>query len=421
MTFTTFNECLDDIYRSYMSIKYTVEGKRDSEVRDPTIVISIATELQILPKKADTIKITGSKGKGTVSRIVNNILVDNIQNATVGLLVSPEEFDHNDRMKINNQEISKEEFIRVYNLLKPTLLKYEEEFTGLDYLSPSGLFLLIGLYWFKENSVKHYVLELGRGAKYDEVGQIPSALSTITSILDEHASYLGPEIKDIAFNKFYVHKNSDILILGPLSSEANKKYQIIEDEKVIHVSDKINDSSKPHWYLLDEKIAMITASKYCEYHKLSTPKKSSKVVSASFGMESINNTKIIYEPLVSIESIDEKFIKNLVKNHKNLTVLASLPDDKDIVKLIDFFKNQDIDIRLITLSGTRGYLHYETTNKYYKEIILDDISYLDIESMVKIVDKFSLTSDVLYLLGTHTYIRLVKMALRNLNEGVETL
>jgi len=412
MIFITFDECLDDIYRSYMSVKYTIEGKKDSEVRDPQIIISIAAELQILPKKIDTIKITGSKGKGTVSRIVNNILVDTIKNNRVGLLVSPEEFDHNDRMKIDNKEISKEEFIRVYNLLKPTLLKHEENFKNLDYLSPSGLFLLIALYWFKENSVKHYVLELGRGAKYDEVGQIPSAIAVITSILDEHASYLGPEIKDIAFNKFYVHTNSDILILGPISSEVNQKYNIVDDEKLIHIDDNIDDISKPHWYLLDEKIAISAAFQYCEHNNLSTPKLSSKTVSSSFGIDYTSNTKVIYEPLVSRQSIDENFIKNLVANHKNLTVLASLPDDKDVTELIDFFKKQNIDIRLIILSGTRGYLHYEITNEIYKEIIIGDIFYQDIDSMVKIIDEFSLTSDALYLVGTHTYIRLVKIALK---------
>ena len=412
MIFTTFDECLDDIYRSYMSIKHDVEGKKDSEARDPKIIISIARDLHILPIKRDTIKITGSKGKGTVSRIVNNILVNNIQNATVGLLVSPEEFDHNDRMKIDNKEISKEEFIRVYNLLKPTLLKYEESFEKLDYLSPSGLFLLVALYWFKENSVKHYVLELGRGAKFDEVGQIPSAVSVITSILDEHTSYLGPEIKDIALNKFYVHKNSDVLILGPLSSQVNSKYSIIEDKKVIHIDDDINDSSKPHWYLLDEKIAMVAARKYCEYSSIFSLKKSTQTVSASFGIDNINTARVIYEPLVSRESIDEKFIKNLLQNYQNFTVLASLPDDKDVVELIDFFKNQNIDIRLIALSGTRGYLHYEITKERYKEMMVDDIFYQDTDSMVKIIDEFSLSSDLLYLIGTQTYIRLVKIALK---------
>jgi len=412
MIFTTFDECLDDIYRSYMSVKYSIEGKKDSEVRDSQIIISIARDLQILPKKTNTIKITGSKGKGTVSRIVNNILVENIKRESVGLLVSPEEFDHNDRMKIDNKEISKEEFIRVYNLLKPTLLRYEESFEKLDYLSPSGLFLLIALYWFKENSVKHYVLELGRGAKYDEVGQIPSSVAVITSILDEHTSYLGPKIRDIAFNKFYVYKNSDKLILGPLSSQANQKYKIVDDEKIIHIDDDIEDISKPHWYLLDEKIAIRAVYKYCEYNNLATPKMSTKTVSSSFGIDNRNNTKMIYEPLVSKKSIDEKFIKNLVQNHKHLTVLASLPDDKDIDELIDFFKNTNIDIRLIALSGTRGYLHYEISKETYREILIGDISYQDRESMIKIIDEFSLKSDVLYFIGTQTYIRLVKIALK---------
>jgi len=418
MFFTTFDECLDDIYRSYMSIKHAVEGKKDADVRNPKIILSIAKELQLLPKKMNTIKITGSKGKGTVSRIVNNILVENVENGSIGLVVSPEEFDHNDRMKIDNKEISKSEFIRVYNLLKPTLLKYEQSFKNIDYLSPSGLFLLIGLYWFKENLVVHYVLELGRGAKYDEVGQIPSAVSVVTSILDEHTSYLGPNIKDIALNKFYVYENSDTLILGPLSSEVNNQYQIIQDEKVIHINDDIDDISKPHWYLLDEKMAFSAAIKYCKYNGIPSPEKSSITVSASFGIDNVNDTKIIYEPLVSRESIDEKFIKNLLENHNSLTVLASLPDDKDVIELIGFFKNQDIDTRLIILSGTRGYLHYETAKESYKNIIVGDIDYLDTESMVEIINKISMKSDILYLVGTHTYIRLVKIALKSINEEV---
>ncbi len=415
MIFTTFNECMDDIYRSYMNVKHAVEGKHDKDVRDPEIIISIAADLQILPPKLNTIKITGSKGKGTVSRIINHLLIENIHDSRIGLLVSPEEFDHNDRMKINNQEISKKEFIRVYNLLKPTLIKHEENFTDMEYLSPSGLFLLIALYWFKENDVHHYVLELGRGAAYDEVGQIASAVAVITSILNEHASYLGPDIKDIALNKFYVKENSDILVLGPLSSQINNKYNIIRKDKVINIDDNIKDSSKPHWYLIDEKIAYKAVLEYCHCHNINCLKETDSTVSASFGICKINNTQVIYEPLVSKDSIDENFIESLLKKHSKVTVIASLPDDKDIVELIDFFRDKHIDIKLITLSGTRGYLHYETTQREYKDIILDDINYSDTKSMMKIINTYSNKEDVLYLFGTHTYIRLVKITLKELS------
>jgi len=45
-------------------------------------------------------------------------------------------------------------------------------------------------------------------------------------------------------------------------------------------------------------------------------------------------------------------------------------------------------------------------------MMVDDIFYQDTDSMVKIIDEFSLSSDLLYLIGTQTYIRLVKIALK---------
>ena len=69
-----YSSCLDDLYSSFMSVKHLVKGKHDSEVRQPERIIKIAKELKLIPPREHLIRITGSKGKGTVSRLVARYL-----------------------------------------------------------------------------------------------------------------------------------------------------------------------------------------------------------------------------------------------------------------------------------------------------------------------------------------------------------
>ena len=49
----------------------------------------------------------------------------------------------------------------------------------------------------------HYVvLEGGRGAQFDEIGQLSAAIGIVTSIFPEHLARLGPDVRDICVDKF---------------------------------------------------------------------------------------------------------------------------------------------------------------------------------------------------------------------------
>ncbi len=54
-----YQDCLNHIYSSYMNVKSIIATKLDSEVRDVSIILSIAEQLDIIPDFKKVIKING--------------------------------------------------------------------------------------------------------------------------------------------------------------------------------------------------------------------------------------------------------------------------------------------------------------------------------------------------------------------------
>lgn len=414
-----FNDLVSDIYSSYMNAKGNFSSMLDKDNRNPNILIDLATELGISPNKKDVIKITGSKGKGTTSRIIYNI-IQHTTNMSVGLITSPEEIDHNDRISVNNEFISKDDFTRIYNILKPYFGEIENKFTkNNDYLSPSGIFLLIGLYYFKERGVECFIIETGRGCEFDEAGIIEANTSSITSIFLEHPEYLG-NIEEITKNKSHCIKNSNHCVINNDTLEKLVKYNIQHENCTVFNSDaklEINLEKQlanyPDWYktnflnsaqtvslFLNKKVDALT-------QELENWKPS---VVASFGYKNQNNKNIFYEPCISTKSIDGNMLKNL----NNTLFISSFPDEKDIKSITEELSYYG-DVKHIVLTGTRGYLAYNKTDELYKSDILFECEYFDEDKFSNECQKiFNNTNyENIYFIGTHTYIRLVKKAIFN--------
>ncbi|MCV6548153.1 MAG: hypothetical protein OIF56_12885 [Cohaesibacter sp.] len=405
---TPFDLALDEIYASFMVRKHQVAGKLDKEIRDPSLLINLARELDLLPPKERVIRITGSKGKGTTSRMIAQILQKE-SDGKIALLVSPEELDHNDRMRINDQPAAKQTFLRQYAALRPHLQALEETLPTGRYLSPMGTFLLIALSWFKEQKVDYWVLETGRGARYDEVGILPSSLSVLTSIMLEHPSYLGPDIENIADNKLAIGLTSDKVIAGKDCLNWNNKLNLLPPEKLIPCDPERNDETMPGWFGKNRALALKAAELFLKrplqhHHDLYT-------ASAAFGAKKqTDKSSLYFDACIAVQSLDLDFLKNLTAQGK-LVIIASLPDDKDGAGLRTVIKD-DLHCPYydISLSGTRGYLHYEQAKTAGHH--LAEIDFNDVQSLQAIhADLMEKNPDAnLYYLGTQTFIRLVRKA-----------
>jgi hypothetical protein len=420
MLCTSYQEALDEIYRTYMAVKGDVKGKYDRQVRDPVRLVSIASRLGVVPAPEKIIRVTGSKGKGTTSRLIASQL-QKTTGRSVGLLVSPEELEHTDRMRVNGCQITKDEFVSLLNELDEVLSVAKQALSPGQYLSPSGLFLLLALVWFRRREVQLFVLETGRGVLFDEVGQIPSAVSVITSILLEHPEYLGPTLSDIARDKLSIARSSSHVIVphsvAKLSEDfaaAKKNIQIVPPPGA---RSAVPRTALPDWLVQDGRLAETAVSTFlgCSVNELARIAISE--ASAAFGSGSLGSAAYAFEAIVNLDSLDRELFSAWRSGFHKLLVVTSLPDDKDRERLLDYFQRQDCQIVEVVLDGIRGYLDYDRARKSSHASII-----CDYRNTVEFKEKFadyvqSERPDFIYFAGTHTFIRLVKLTLGELDRN----
>ena len=183
--------------------------------------------LQLLGNPQEKIKVihvAGTSGKGSTCYLISSLLAS--QGFKVGLHQSPHLTDVTERFQINNQNISKEDFVDYLNKIIPIINRKDvinHVSTKLTYFE-----ILVGLafYIFSEKKVDYAVMETGLGGWYDGTNVVtrPDKLSVITKIGLDHTAILGATIEKIALQK--------AMIITP-KSQAISIYQEPKVEKVI--------------------------------------------------------------------------------------------------------------------------------------------------------------------------------------------
>ncbi|NVJ92903.1 MAG: hypothetical protein HWE34_14670 [Methylocystaceae bacterium] len=371
-----YERALDLIFASYLKAKPLIAGKLDREVRDPSFLLSIARKHDLLPAPDKVLKVTGSKGKGTVARLCAHNLM--AHRGKVALLVSPEEITHLDRMSINGQIITEAEFLSCFE----EIWGYIEQPQSPHYLSPYGLFLLIALCWFKRQDVDCMVIETGRGVRFDEGGQLPAKVGVVTSVFLEHPTYLGPHVEDIRADKMSLGETCDFLINGCEISPVSTQY--------------------PAWYGKACAIAQRALQAFCG-QEITVQ----EIPVASFGQkENEAGQVMIYEGMIAKESADVEFLKALLAQYKGEVVFyISLPDDKDVAGVCDLLQNLGASFKHIIMTGERGFLSYE---KARVQSVAYEGAYDDVVGLQQGLNLG--TAKVIYFIGTQTFLRLVKQA-----------
>lgn len=148
--------------------------------------------------KMKVIHVAGTNGKGSVSRYLSTVLIENGYH--VGLYTSPFLERFSERMEFDGEEISKEDLV----------LGAEEVFSKVDIMISEGLdsptefevVTAIAFCYFQNKKSDFVVLEVGLGGRGDSTNIIEKPVATvITSISYDHMEYLGDTLEKIAIEK----------------------------------------------------------------------------------------------------------------------------------------------------------------------------------------------------------------------------
>ena len=127
-------------------------------------------------KKMKFIHVAGTNGKGSCVEIISNILIKN--GYSVGKFISPHLIRYNERISINNTEISDEEMMSLIEELKPKINVYNS--VSEENLSLFELETIMALLYFYRNNVDFVVLETGLGGLYDDTNIVNPLVYVIT-------------------------------------------------------------------------------------------------------------------------------------------------------------------------------------------------------------------------------------------------
>ena len=179
-------------------------------------------------KEMKFIHIAGTNGKGSVVQMISSILVQ--QGYKVGKFISPHLVHYNERISINEQNISDEDLEKIFTELEPKISKYDA--SNKIPVTFFELTTIIALLYFYRNNVDFVVLETGLGGLFDCTNIISFPLvSIITSIGFDHMQILGNTLPEIAYQKAGIIKENSNTIFFEQSKEVNDVFINVCKEK----------------------------------------------------------------------------------------------------------------------------------------------------------------------------------------------
>ncbi|MEA3239008.1 MAG: folylpolyglutamate synthase/dihydrofolate synthase family protein, partial [Candidatus Bipolaricaulota bacterium] len=134
----------------------------------------------------------------------------------VGRFTSPDLIDFRDRISVDAEWISEEEFAQQLDQILPLLADTQDPPTLFEVLTA------VAFSHFAERKVDIAVIEVGLGGRYDATNVVQPMLTMLTTVGMDHTALLGNTIEKIAWEKVGIAKNDVPLLLGSLPAQAER-------------------------------------------------------------------------------------------------------------------------------------------------------------------------------------------------------
>jgi dihydrofolate synthase/folylpolyglutamate synthase len=335
--------------------------------------VQLLNEIGNPHKKLRLVHVAGTNGKGSTCSILTKILIDH--GLKVGLYTSPHLKKFNERIKINDSQISDEYIATFFNENKTKINEIEATFFETT--------TALAFNYFKDQVVDYAVIETGLGGRLDSTNVIIPKVCGITSISLDHTEILGDTVEKIAVEKAGIIKEGvptftfeqKPSVLEILKKEADKKNSNLDitAESEIDVIKSGEDGTFFNYSGLEFELHLIGDHqvKNCvlainiakkllgSSFDISTVKKSVKTIKWPGRLEKIKNKNMYYDVAHNVEGIGA-MIKTISNSHadKKVVGLFSLKSDKNIKPICNVIKNNFETI--ILCHDKSGYLSKAT-------------------------------------------------------------
>ena len=180
-------------------------------------------------KKPEYIHIAGTNGKGSCAAMLSSIMAK--AGYHTGLFISPHLVRYNERIEINGENISDEDFIAAAAKVKEVCDKIGETPIVFEVLT------LMAFWYFGQKNCDMVVLEVGIGGRVDATNIIHTPKAAVIAQLGlDHTEILGDTIEKIAAEKGGIIKEHGHVIMAKQTQEAMDTVRAICQNKQAHLT-----------------------------------------------------------------------------------------------------------------------------------------------------------------------------------------
>lgn len=169
-------------------------------------------------KTFPSVQIAGTNGKGSTAVMLEAIA--RAAGTRTGLYTSPHLVNITERVRVDNREISREEFARLTTRVRATAERLVSEGTLPALPTFFEHVTAIALAAFDEARVALAILETGLGGRLDATTTARADVVAITPVALDHQEYLGETLREIASEKAAIIRPDVAAVVAPQEAEA---------------------------------------------------------------------------------------------------------------------------------------------------------------------------------------------------------
>lgn len=306
-------------------------------------------------KNLKLIHIAGTNGKGSTSAILGKVLEE--EGLKIGYFNSPHLEDLEESIRINNENISEEELVNLFNEIKPFVDKVIDE--GYNHPTEFEVLTCIMFKHLYNENVDFGVVEVGLGGRLDSTNVITPILSLITSISLDHTNILGNTLREIAYEKSGIIKENVPVVSA-----------IQEEEVLLEIEKKAKEKNTPLYLIKNSDFKLI---------------------------DIINEEKIYQKVNINFENFDLTLKFPLLGEHQLINLTLALKAVY-VLKKEGYIKiNEDKILNAIKNVSWNG--RFEIINNNPKVIIDAAHNLKGIEALKDTIDKYCKYNKLYLLLG----------------------